>query len=225
MSWSGGKDSCLALHRATAAGFRPRALLTMMIEDGARSRSHGLRLELLKAQATSLGVPLVTRATSWEDYEETMLDALSGLARRGIELAVFGDLDLEPHRAWVVAVCSRAGIEPVHPLWQEPRLGLLDELLELAYDAVVIAVRDEALPHDLLGRRLDRELVEELVRHGVDACGERGEYHTAILDGPLFREPVYFRSGERVFRDGVWFVDLVPAPAKEAGAASVYSPA
>lgn len=225
MSWSGGKDSCLALHRAAAAGIRPRALLTMMIEDGARSRSHGLRLELLEAQATSLGVPLVTRATSWDDYEATMLDALSRLARRGIELAVFGDLDLEPHREWVVAVCSRAGVEPVHPLWQEPRLGLLGELLELTYDAVVIAVRDEVLPHDLLGRRLDRGLVEELVRHGVDASGERGEYHTAILGGPLFREPVRARSGERVLRDGYWFVDLVPAPAKEAGAASVYSPA
>jgi diphthine-ammonia ligase len=167
----------------------------------------------------------VSRATSWEDYEETMLDALCGLASGGIELAVFGDLDLEPHREWVVGVCSRAGIEPVHPLWQEPRLGLLGELLELEYEAVVVAVREDALPEDLLGRRLDGELVEELVRHGVDVCGERGEYHTAILGGPLFREPVRFRPGERVLRDGYWFLDLVPVPAKEARAASVYSPA
>jgi len=127
VSWSGGKDSCLAAHRAVAAGIRPQALLTAMIENGTRSRSHGLRLELLQAQARSLGLPLVTRATSWEDYDETMHAALSLLAVDGVEAGVFGDIDLEPHREWVAGVCARAGIEPFHPLWQEPMLALLAE--------------------------------------------------------------------------------------------------
>jgi diphthine-ammonia ligase len=225
VSWSGGKDSCLAVHRAVAAGIRPQALLTAMIENGTRSRSHGLRLELLQAQARSLGLPLVTRATSWEDYDETMHAALSLLAVDGVEAGVFGDIDLEPHREWVAGVCARAGIEPFHPLWQEPRLALLAELLQLGYEAVVVAIKDAVLPAELLGRRLDCTLVEELVAHGIDACGEEGEYHTAVLDGPLFRERIRARSGARVLRDGYRFLDLVPAPAEEPRPASVYSPA
>jgi uncharacterized protein (TIGR00290 family) len=225
VSWSGGKDSCLAVHRAVAAGIRPQALLTAMIENGTRSRSHGLRLELLQAQARSLGLPLVTRATSWEDYDETMHAALSLLAVDGVEAGVFGDIDLEPHREWVAGVCARAGIEPFHPLWQEPRLALLAELLQLGYEAVVVAIKDAVLPAELLGRRLDCTLVEELVAHGIDACGEEGEYHTAVLDGPLFRERIRARSGARVLRDGYRFLDLVPVPAEEPRPASVYSPA
>ncbi len=225
VSWSGGKDSCLAVHRAVAAGIRPQALLTAMIENGTRSRSHGLRLELLQAQARSLGLPLITRATSWEDYDETMHAALSLLAVDGVEAGVFGDIDLEPHREWVAGVCARAGIEPFHPLWQEPRLALLAELLQLGYEAVVVAIKDAVLPAELLGRRLDCTLVEELVAHGVDACGEEGEYHTAVLDGPLFRERIRARSGARVLRDGYRFLDLVPVPAEEPRPASVYSPA
>ena len=225
VSWSGGKDSCLAVHRAVAAGLRPQALLTAMIENGTRSRSHGLRLELLQAQARSLGLPLVTRATSWEDYDETMHAALSLLAGDGVEVGVFGDIDLEPHREWVAGVCARAGIEPFHPLWQEPRLALLAELLQLGYEAVVVAIKDAVLPAELLGRRLDRTLVEELVAHGVDACGEEGEYHTAVLDGPLFREKIHARPGALVLRDGYRFLDLVPVPAEEPRPASVYSPA
>jgi uncharacterized protein (TIGR00290 family) len=225
VSWSGGKDSCLAAHRAVAAGIRPQALLTAMIENGTRSRSHGLRLDLLQAQARSLGLPLVTRATSWEDYEETMQAALSLLAGDGVEAGVFGDIDLEPHREWVAGVCGRAGIEPLHPLWQEPRLALLAELLRLGYEAVVVAIKDAALPAELLGRRLDRTLVDELVAYGVDACGEEGEYHTAVLDGPPFRERIRARPAARVLRDGYRFLDLVPVRAEEPRPASVYSPA
>jgi uncharacterized protein (TIGR00290 family) len=204
-SWSGGKYSALALHRALDAGGEPVALLTMLTESGDRSRSHGLRLELLEAQAAALGIPLATRAASWHAYEEAFVAALGEI---GAPAAVFGDIDVERNRAWVEQACARAGIEAHEPLWGAARRDLLDELLGLGFEAVVVAVRGGVLPRALLGRRLDQPLVAELEAHGVDASGELGEYHTAVLDGPRFVRRVETGAGKTVLRDGVWFLDV-----------------
>ena len=219
VSWSGGKDSCLALVRATAAGIEPSVLLTMMTEDGVRSRSHGLRLELVQAQAAALGLPLVTPAATWNSYEETFAATLVELRAGGIEAGVFGDIDLEPNRAWVARLCAGAGIRPLQPLWARPRRELIDELLAAGVEAVVVATRDGVVPVALLGRTLDAALADELERLGIDASGELGEYHTAVVDAPGFAHRLDVEQGIRVLRDGVWFLDLdVQMP-------RVYSPA
>ncbi len=218
VSWSGGKDSCLALVRATSAGVEPAVLLTMMTEDVVRSRSHGLRLGLLEAQAAALGLPLVVRAATWDAYEVTFVEALAELHSGGIEAGVFGDIDLEPNRAWVERACAGTGIRPIHPLWARPRRELIDELLAEGVEAVVVAARDGIAPVTLLGRTLDVALADELERLGIDASGELGEYHTAVVDAPGFARRVDVEHGVRVLRDGVWFLDLVEMP-------RVYSPA
>ena len=207
-SWSGGKDAYLALQRAGAAGGRPRALLSMLEEGGARSRGHGLPLETLRAQAAALGLPLVTRATTWDDYEEHFLDALGELRSRGVTCGVFGDIDLEPHREWVERVCESAGLESRLPLWQEPRRVLLDELLAHNVRATVVVVRADRLDAGFLGRELDRDLVADLEAAGVDACGEEGEYHTLVIDAPLFAcaVPVSFDGVSE--RDGCRLLDV-----------------
>ena len=125
-SWSGGKDAYLALQRAVAAGGRPVALLCMLHEDGRVSRGHGLPLALLQRQAAALGLPLVARATTWDDYEATYVAALHELREGGVQAGVFGDIDLQPHRDWVEAVCAVAGLACHLPLWQEPRRRLLE---------------------------------------------------------------------------------------------------
>jgi uncharacterized protein (TIGR00290 family) len=188
-SWSGGKDSMLALHRALAAGHRVEALLAMFDETGDRSRSHALPPALLQAQADALGIPLVMRRASWTDYEAVFTDQLRAFAAQGITHGLFGDIDLQPHRDWEEKVCGAAGIEAVLPLWQEPRRRLVDECLALGYRARVVCVDARFLDSSFCGREFDAAFIADLPP-GVDACGENGEFHTFVFDGPRFASPV-----------------------------------
>ena len=165
-SWSGGKDCCLAMHRAVRNGCRPSHLVTMFVEHGGRTRSHGLAAEVIRAQAAALGVPLVPVATSWDEYEQRLTAALSGLAHGGARAAVFGDIDIDRHRQWEENVCRAAGLRAWLPLWQTPRRQLLDEFLAAGFVAQIVAARDGTLDREFLGRRLDAATVEELWRAG-----------------------------------------------------------
>jgi len=203
-SWSGGKDAYLAFARAVAAGARPEALVCMLHEDGQRSRGHGLPVALLEAQAEALGVPLVTGATTWDDYEATFVGVLHELRRQGVEAGVFGDIDLEGHRVWVEGVCKVADLACHLPLWQAPRRRLIDELLAGGVRATVVAVDAAKLDASFLGRELTAALVAELEATGADACGEEGEYHTMVTAAPLFSAPVPLGWDGCVERDGHW---------------------
>ena len=208
-SWSGGKDSAFALHLAAEAGAVPRQLISMMVEGGERSRSHGLSREVLAAQAEAVGLPIEFGAASWNGYEAELLRVLeAGIAAGAPALGVFGDIDMEDHRRWVERVCGLVGAEACLPLWQRDRRELMDELLDAGFEAVVVAVRDGVLPAELLGRTIDADTVAEIERAGADAAGENGEFHTLVVDGPLFGRRLEIEPGERSLRDGVWFMDL-----------------
>lgn len=207
-SWSGGKDSCLALHRSIKAGMKPSVLLTMLTEEGRRSRSHGLTIDVLKAQAASMGMRLVTKATSWDDYERNFLEEARKLKAEGVSAGVFGDIDLAQHKDWVEDVCSRAGVDAELPLWNVGRDELLEELVSQGFKAVVVSVREGTLGKRWLGRTLDRNMIAILKSSGIDPSGEAGEYHTCVYDGPLFARPVKFEQGDSMLRDGYWFLDL-----------------
>jgi uncharacterized protein (TIGR00290 family) len=214
VSWSGGKDSALALDRAVRAGGSSSALFTMFTEGGERSRSHGLPREILAAQAAALSVPLVTRSTTWSGYEEAFVDGAREVQRDlCIDDFVFGDIDLEDHRAWCVRVTQRVGAHAHHPLWQSGRRDLLDELFERGWRAVIVAVRDSILSHEFLGRLLDPDCVTDLERAGSDACGENGEYHTVVIDGPLFRAPLELTRRDIHTFDGCSFLDVATSVA------------
>jgi uncharacterized protein (TIGR00290 family) len=208
-SWSGGKDSALALYEAVRAGARPRLLVSMMVESGERSRSHGLSRELMVAQAEALDLPIRFGAASWDRYEEELRRTIAaGAAEHGTVAGVFGDIDIAHHRAWVERVAGEAGVRAILPLWQRDRRQLMDELLAAGFEALVVAVRDGVLSPDLLGRTLDAGLVEEIAATGADPVGENGEYHSVVVDGPLFRRRLELDAGETSLRDGVWFIDL-----------------
>lgn len=208
-SWSGGKDSCLALYRAVTAGAEPRVLLSMLREDGARSRSHGLPCEVLQAQADSLGISLVTKTASWSDYEPVFITALQELKATGVKAGVFGDIDGDEHRLWEEKVCAAAGIEAYLPLWKASRLALLGELLMLGFEATIVTVNSEKLDQTYLGRVIDLDLIREFASLGIDPSGEEGEYHTVVTNGPVFSEPVRLATGERTLHDGYWFLDVM----------------
>lgn len=189
MSWSGGKDSMLALHRAWEAGWQVEALLTMMDETGLRSRSHGLSRDLLQAQADALRLPLVTGRATWAGYEAEFIAQLRQLAGQGVQAVVFGDIDLQAHRDWEEKVCGRAGLVAQLPLWGMPRRPLVDEVLRLGYRARVVCVDASRLDASFCGREFDAGFLGDLPPD-VDACGENGEFHTFVFDGPRFAHPV-----------------------------------
>lgn len=210
-SWSGGKDSALALHEAIAAGAEPRFLVSMLTEDGERSRSHGLARDLLAAQAAALGVPIRFGTATWSGYRDEFVRVVGeGVAATGARLGVFGDIDMDDHREWEEEVCAEVGVAAALPLWHRDRRGVVEELLAAGFEAVIVAVRDDVLPASMLGRTLDADLVGEIEAAGADACGENGEFHTFVVDGPAFSRRVEVERGEASLRDGVWFVDLLP---------------
>jgi uncharacterized protein (TIGR00290 family) len=190
-SFSGGKDSCLALWRAQQLGFDVRSLLVMFEENGERSRSHALPATLLEKQAAALQLDLTMRRASWSDYERVFIDALRGLKARGFGTAIFGDIDLQPHRDWEEKVCGAVGIEPVLPLWLEDRRALADEVIASGFRAVVVCVDSRYLGDEFCGREYDASFLADLPPN-VDACGENGEFHTFVYDGPNFKKPVEF---------------------------------
>ncbi len=188
-SWSGGKDSMLALHRALAEGWRVEALLAMFDSDGERSRSHAIPPHLMRSQADALGIPLVIGRAGWADYEAVFTAQLRNFAARGLTHGLFGDIDLQPHRDWEEKVCAAAGLAAELPLWQQNRRALVDELLALGYRARVVCVDARFLDDSFCGREFDAGFVADLPA-GVDACGENGECHTFVFDGPRFAQPV-----------------------------------
>jgi uncharacterized protein (TIGR00290 family) len=210
-SWSGGKDSCLALWRAVQAGAVVRGLATMFTEDGQRSRSHGLSRAVLAAQAAAIGVPLVTRAATWDQYEPALVDLLCEAREAGATAAVFGDIDIPRHRQWEESVCAQAGLTAVLPLWQQDRLALLEEFCKEGFECRIVVTREGIMDRRWLGRVLDREVAGELASVGIDACGENGEFHTLVTSGPLFKDPLDIELRSQVLRSGCWFQDLAVA--------------
>lgn len=207
-SWSGGKDSCLALYRAIRQGGSPRCLFTMFAEDGSRSRSHGLTPDIIEAQAQAMAIPSKIAGASWDGYENVFLEHLAELKEQGINDGVFGDIDLEPHRSWVERVCGEHKIVPHLPLWQAERRDLLDEFIGAGFQAMIVVVDDKRLDETFLGRNIDWQTVADLEAAGVDACGEEGEYHSVVIDGPLFESSLQLQLGNIVRQDGYSFLDV-----------------
>ncbi len=208
-SWSGGKDSCLALYYAIQNEGMPKYLLTMFTEEGNRSRSHGLSFSVIQAQAQALAIPLVVSKTSWNAYETTFLSAIREFKEDGIEYGVFGDIDSECHLEWVERVCSSVGIQPYEPLWKRSHRDLLDEFFQLGFTAMIIAVKQHALDTSFLGRTLNKQAIKDMEEVGIDVSGEQGEYHTVVTNGPIFSHAIEIESRGQILREGYCFLDVV----------------
>jgi len=196
LSWSGGKDSCMALDRLVREGYTVVCLLTTVPSEIGRTFGHGEKLELIRAQGEALGLPVEFIACSFDTYTEDYIRTLEGLREKySIESIAFGDLFLAEHREWGTAVAEAVRIEAVYPLWMQPdqTAEALLRFVDSGYRAVVIRVSDQALTADWLGRELDRSFYEDIARlDGVCPMGEGGEYHTFVYDGPLFGHPIRF---------------------------------
>ena len=213
VSWSGGKDSALALHRVLAdAGVRVDGLLTTVTDEYDRISMHGVRRTLLEAQAAAIGLPLeivrIPPACSNADYEAATSAALAAYAARGGEAIVFGDLYLADIRAYRERLVAPLPLAPRFPLWSEDTTTLARRFVALGFRAVLVCVDPKQLDPRFAGRSYDDALLDELPP-GVDPCGENGEFHTFVHGGPIFRHPVAITAGETVERGGFVFTDLL----------------
>jgi uncharacterized protein (TIGR00290 family) len=208
ISWSGGKDSCAAYHRARDT-FDIRAAITMFNEEGTRSRSHGLRPEIVTAQVERLGLKSITERCSWETYDAAFDRALATAAAAGITHVIFGDILFNEHRAWAERLSTGRGLTAVEPLWKQSTTDLYRDFLTSGVHARIVTVRTSTLEESFLGRDLAENLLDEFVARNVDPCGERGEYHTVVTSCPAFSRPLRLRAVGRAVNSGCVAEDLV----------------
>jgi diphthine-ammonia ligase len=208
ISWSGGKDSCAAYHRARGA-FDIVTAITMFNEDGSRSRSHGLRPEILAAQIDRLGVQSITETCTWDSYNVAFDRALGRAAADGVTHVVFGDILFDEHRACAERLSSGRGLTAVEPLWKESTTDLYRSFISSGARARIVTVRSSKLDESYLGRDLAEDLLDDFVARGVDPCGERGEYHTVVTACEAFSRPLHVRALGRATHSGCVAEDLV----------------
>lgn len=205
-SWSGGKDSCFALMQSVQQGNSPVALINMMNENGKISRSHGLPYTILQQQAEAMMLPLTAIPTTWQDYEHHFVNALlHAKTTHGIEAMVFGDIDLQPHRDWEEMVCNKAGLQAILPLWQQDRKSLIIEMLSAGIVTMIVSC-NTTMGEKFLGQILSVALVGELEALNIDVCGENGEFHTLVINCPLFKHSIILPSYTKVLHNDYWFV-------------------
>ncbi len=214
ISWSGGKDSCIALYEIQREQkYRVAALLTTITLDYDRISMHGVRRMLLERQAASLGLQLhqllISKGATNEEYETKIGEAFSLYRERGIDSIVFGDLFLEDIRAYREQFLARHRMRCLFPVWQRDTSVFIRQFLELGYRAVVTCVDSNVLDQSFAGRLIDESFLSSLPAQ-VDPCGENGEFHSFVFDGPIFTAPVKFSLGQTVLRESFWFRDLVP---------------
>jgi uncharacterized protein (TIGR00290 family) len=215
LSWSSGKDSAWALHRLRRSPeIEVVALLTTLNSEFNRVAMHGVRREVLCAQAAAAGLPLWEVPLPWpcsnEDYESRMRDLCARAVAEGVEAIAFGDLFLRDVRQYRERQLAGTGLQPLFPLWEIPTAQLAREMIAGGLRAKISCVDHRVLAAEFAGREFDENLLAELL-NGVDPCAENGEFHTCVYAGPMFREPLSLVVGEVVERDGFSYADLALA--------------
>ena len=207
-SWSGGKDSCFALMQAIGQNYQPKVLLNVLNEAGKISRSHGIPSAILKAQAAAANLPIHLMSSSWNDYEKNFVTALTHLKETyQLSHTIFGDIDLQPHRDWEEKVCTSVGLQAYLPLWQQDRKALVMQMLNSGIETIIVSC-NEVMGDHFLGKQLSENLVNELESLGIDACGENGEFHTLVLNCPLFKQRINVQVIGTQSHQNYWFTDL-----------------
>ena len=212
-SWSGGKDSCLASYKAMRQGYRVKNLLNFISRESRRGCFHGIENKLMQMQADALGISLIQEETTadMQEYEKEFKMAIAKIKSSGIERIVFGDIYLDEHKEWVDRVCSEVGVQPLEPLWNQPAVDLAREFVRLGFKAIIVSAQADKFDQNFVGKEVNADLIDELVSRGICPCGENGEFHTFVLDGPIFKNKIEILESEPVLKKGFWdywFLDI-----------------
>lgn len=207
-SYSGGKDSTLAIYRAIKMGMIPVELITTYNIDKERSWFHGIPDEILNRISEEISIPVSLIKTKGEEYALNFEKKLRQAKENGAEFCVFGDIDIEGHLEWCTDICNKAGIEAYFPLWKEERKNLVYEFIDAGFKTIITVVDNSRMPEEFAGKILTREVADEIEKSGADICGENGEYHTFAFDGPIFKNPVEFKAGQIIKVDNFTLVPI-----------------
>lgn len=212
-SWSGGKDSCLACYKAMKNGYKVKYLLNFISKKYKRGCFHGIESKLMNLQAQSIEIPLIQKEVSPDmgKYEEEFKEAVSHLKKGGIRGMVFGDVYLIDHKNWVERVCKDLKLKMIEPLWQKSPEKIIEEFIHLGFKAVVVSAKAKLFDKDFIGREVNEQFLEELKKRKICPCGENGEFHTFVIDGPIFKKRIEITKSRPVFKKGFWphwFLDI-----------------
>jgi len=192
VSWSGGKDSCLAFLKAQKAGHKVKAILTAMNENGTFSKSNGVPIKIIEKQSEALRLPIIKFNTSWESYGKDLLEALIHAKDKfSVKYCIFGDIDIQNHRDFEERISVQANLKAVLPLWGMHRVFVARDIISFGIKSKISVIR-ENLPDEILGAEFDYNLLEKLERLKIDICGENGEFHTVVYDTPSFTRHKFF---------------------------------
>jgi diphthine-ammonia ligase len=213
--WSGGKDSCFALYKAISKGIDVCCLLNFITKEGS-SISQGVDSKVVLAQSKALGIPMVQIRANWGSrvkYEQDFKRALCEQKRRGVEAAVFGDIyDFPDHEGWNERVCREVGIKTITPLWRKDPKQLITDFVKEGFEAVVVKTKADLLNKEWIGRKIDEAFIKDLVtlneKVKIDFCGELGEYHTLVCDGPIFKKRLEILDFSKKSNEGYWLIDI-----------------
>lgn len=206
VSWSGGKDSALSLYKAKQDGIDVVSLFTM-VSGPEFTMSHHIPIPVLEKQAQAMNLPVSAVTADWNSYEARFIKMLSGFRDEGAEGCVFGDIDILDHLEWCRSVCKRVGVEARHPLWGYEQKDLFSEFIDLGFEAVIVVVQLDKLGPEWLGRKLTAHTIYDLEKAGVSVCGEFGEYHTLVTNGPIFTSPLELNKLGTLTHNGYGFLD------------------
>jgi len=207
VSWSGGKDSCLACYTAILQGYNMAHLVNFISEEYQRVRFHGTEAGLIQLQSQAIAIPLVQNPTSDDGYEQAFKKAVRSLLGDGVEAMVFGDVFLQEHKDWTERVCCELGIHSIEPLWGRDSEDVLTEFINVGFEATIVSAKSSLIDEEWVGQTVDRGFLSYLQENDIEPCGENGEYHTFVTDGPLFEQRIEISESRKVLREGYWLLD------------------
>ncbi|MDO4695135.1 diphthine--ammonia ligase [Porphyromonas sp.] len=195
VSWSGGKDCMFATYKYLRSN--PESSVHALLHMKRKSSAHGFAEDVIIEQAEAMSLPLIIKEVGESGYEAAFKEALATLKAKGVDTGIFGDIYLEEHKVWVERVCGEMGVTPLFPLWGMDTSTIINEFVASGFKTLVVAMRSDLMPMCFLGRVIDEEFVRDFsTLPDVDLCGEHGEYHSYVFDGPLFRRPARYVGGE-----------------------------
>lgn len=209
-STSGGKDSTFALFKAIQMGHEVAYLANTIAYDSGRVRFHGVKKEIIQQQARALEIPLLQKETTPENYREEYIENIKNVIKKeDIEGLCLGDIFLEDCYTWAKEICDELGIELIEPLWKKSSEEVMEDFIDSGFEAIVVSTQSDLLDESWVGRKLDQSFLDDIKKlKNVDICGENGEYHSLVLDGPIFKKRLEIKKSEKVKIKDYWFLDI-----------------
>ena len=170
---------------------------------------HGTEARLIELQSQAIGIPLLQKETTWDSYEQEFKEAVRSLIPAGVTGMIFGDIYLQEHKDWVERVCGELGIKAVEPLWGKSTKETITGFIDAGFEAVIVSANADLIDEEWVGRRVDKAFIDYLKKKNIDLCGENGEYHTLVIDGPIFNRRIELTQSKTINRDNYWLLDTI----------------